>query len=98
MCESSQKPIVVRICTGTTCFVMGASELETLAEHLTPEQAAGVEIVGCHCLDHCKNRNYGRAPFVEINGQVYSEMTLPALLETIMRLKSAAGRSEDGAA
>jgi NADH:ubiquinone oxidoreductase subunit E len=73
----------VRICTGTTCFVMGASQLESLEEHLDPEIASHVEIQGTHCLDRCKERNYGKAPFVEIDGEIFGSMTLPQLVHHV---------------
>ena len=40
------KKIKVSICTGTACFVMGASEILLLEENLSPEVAQYVEIEG----------------------------------------------------
>lgn len=72
--------VKVVICTGTTCYVMGSSELHALAEYLTPEDAARVEITGARCLGCCTNGQYGKAPYVLINGQVVGEANIPTVL------------------
>ena len=69
------KKIKVSICTGTACFVMGASEIMLLEEELTVT-----------CLELCKNSEYGKAPFVKINDEVVSQATLPLVLEKIRQL------------
>ncbi len=89
--ERSEEPgeagkIVVRVCTGTTCFVMGAAELESIGSLLPPEVAAKTEIVGSHCLGYCKGSKYNRAPCVEIDGAVVSRATLPDLVREIEKL------------
>ena len=77
--------VTVRICVGTTCFVMSSSELELLPEQLPPELADRVKIEVSHCLGYCKDRNYGRAPFVEIDGEPIDRVTLPKLIEEIQK-------------
>ena len=60
------KKIKVSICTGTTCYVMGASDL-LLLEEVLPEHLKGkVEIEGVTCLEKCKSTGIGKnkAPFV----------------------------------
>ena len=80
------KKITVSICTGTACFVMGASELMLLEEELSPELKEIVEVEGITCLDLCKNAECGKAPFVKINDQVISQASLPLVLEKIHQL------------
>ena len=80
------KKITVSICTGTACFVMGASELMLLEEELSPELKEIVEVEGITCLDLCKNAECGKAPFVKINDQVLSQASLPLVLEKIHQL------------
>jgi NADH:ubiquinone oxidoreductase subunit E len=77
------KKITVEICVGTKCYVMGASELQTLEDALPEELRAKVEIKGARCLGFCKERHYGRSPFVIINGEVMSEATLPKVIRRI---------------
>ncbi|MBQ7366628.1 MAG: NAD(P)H-dependent oxidoreductase subunit E [Spirochaetaceae bacterium] len=80
------KKIKVSICTGTACFVMGASEIMLLEEELSPELRDMVEIEGVTCLDLCKNAECGKAPFVRINDEILAQATLPSVLEKIRQL------------
>lgn len=77
--------ITVMICTGTTCFVMGAGNLLELKEHLSEEVAQKVEIVGSNCLDMCKEEQYGKAPFVKVNEKLICEATVPKVIEEVNR-------------
>ena len=79
------KQITVRVCTGTTCFVMGAAQLESLAEHLPDDVAPYVDVVGSRCEGYCKDRQYGRAPFVTVDGELIRDATLPKILDTIVQ-------------
>ncbi|MBQ4330331.1 MAG: NAD(P)H-dependent oxidoreductase subunit E [Spirochaetaceae bacterium] len=80
------KKIKVSICTGTACFVMGASEIMLLEEELPPELRDMVEIEGVTCLDLCKNAECGKAPFVRINDEILAQATLLSVLEKIQQL------------
>lgn len=79
---------IVRICSGTTCFVLGAAGLQNLAEHLPPALKDKVEVQISHCLGLCNDRNFSRAPFVTINGEPMGEATIPAIIERLERLSS----------
>lgn len=78
--------IKVSICTGTACFVMGASEIMLLEEELPEELKDKVEVEGITCFEHCKDSKCGKAPFVKINEEVIPEATLPKVLERIQEL------------
>lgn len=78
--------IKVSICTGTACFVMGASELLVLAEEMPDNLKDIVEIEGVTCLDKCKNSECGKAPFVLINGELYSGMNRLSLLDKLYEI------------
>ena len=56
--------INVRVCLGTTCYVMGASELLGLLEGLPAELRGRIEVAGSNCLNLCQQGAFGRAPFV----------------------------------
>lgn len=75
--------IDVSICTGTSCYVMGGSELLLLEEYLTPEQRGRVELKGVSCLDLCHDAKYGKAPFVKVNGQPMDQASAQSVLERI---------------
>lgn len=77
------KDITVRICTGTTCFVMGAGQLQDLADRLPSHLAECVRVEGARCLELCKDRQYGRAPYVMIDDEVVAEATTEKVIEML---------------
>jgi NADH:ubiquinone oxidoreductase subunit E len=81
-----QNKIKIVICTGTACFVMGGSELLLLEENLPEHIKAHVDISGTTCIDNCKNDQNGKSPFVEINGVVMSEATIPKVIDYVKEL------------
>jgi len=76
----------VKICMGTTCFVMGASQLQELIDIAKTRYGDDVEVAGCPCLDICsKNSEYSKAPYVDVNGSIISEATIDKVLYEIDR-------------
>lgn len=61
----------VKVCCGTSCYIMGASELINSDISRNPH----VEIQGSTCLNFCKDGDK-RPPYVTINDKVYSQVTL----------------------
>lgn len=80
------KLIQIKICTGTTCFVMGGSDLLTLEEHLSEEQKSQVNIEGANCLSWCKDPEKGKPPYVMINDKMIPEATIPKILNQINQI------------
>ncbi len=74
--------IKVKICVGTVCYIMGGAELMLVKEHLSPSEVEQVEIEGITCLGLCKNYNPS-TPYVMIDGEVLSSVTLDKLLKAI---------------
>ena len=83
MTESSK--VLVELCFGTTCFVMGASKLQELESIIPPQYRNKVDIKAHTCLDLCKNATYMKAPFVKIDGEIIPEATVEKVLMTIER-------------
>ncbi len=75
--------ITVELCMGTTCFVMGGSGLEDFVNLLSPEERCRVEIVPSPCIGLCKDREFGKAPYARINGEVVPEATVRLLAEKV---------------
>jgi len=76
----------VKICMGTTCFVMGASQLQDVIDIAKRRYGDDVEVEGCPCLELCsKNSEYSKAPFVKIDNVVISEATIDKVLQEIDR-------------
>ncbi len=80
------KKIKIVICAGTTCYLMGAANLQSLGDYLEPDIRSMVEVVGTRCLGYCKNDHYGDAPYVTVNGEVMSGSNMPRLLDKIRSL------------
>lgn len=66
--------ITVKICSGTTCFIMGGNSLNDMVELIKTKYGDKVEVTGSNCLGACSN-SHSKAPFVEINGDIISEVT-----------------------
>ena len=69
--------IKVVICTGTTCFVMGASDILLLEDSLPADLRGKVEIEGSTCLGMCRDGMNGKAPFVSVDGDVMPNDPIP---------------------
>lgn len=70
-----ENPISVKICIGTACYVMGASDLLTAQQYLSREELDMLHIEGANCLGLCHNKR-GNPPFVEIDGEPYSGLNV----------------------
>lgn len=77
------KRIRVTICTGTACFVMGASELMLLMEKLPDELKDVVELAGSPCMGECKGSKNGRPPYVKIDDEVVHSANLADVISRI---------------
>ncbi len=75
--------LVVKICTGTLCYVMGGSELQVLSDHLPEQLKDRVEIKGATCLDFCNESGSSKAPFVTVNDKVVENATISKVISTI---------------
>lgn len=82
--EEQHEKVKVEICLGTTCFILGSSELLQLSQHLDPELNEKIEIVHHGCMRYCLDQNYGHAPFVRINGDIIvSRATIESVREEL---------------
>lgn len=75
--------LVVKICTGTLCYVMGGAELQLLEEHLPEDILNKVDIKGAPCLDFCNKQNAMRAPFVMVGDEVVDEASITKVVKVI---------------
>ena len=78
--------ITVKVCTGTTCFVMGGANLQELHDIIPKKYGDKVELAASNCLGLCSiNWEYSKAPYVKVNDEVVSEATAEKVLEEIER-------------
>ena len=76
--------IEVKICTGTTCFVMGSSFLSELYDIIPQKYGDRVEVKQSLCLGQCsKNDMHSKAPYVKVNSDIISEATVEKVLSAI---------------
>ncbi len=81
--------IRITICTGTACFVMGGSDLLLLEEQLPESLKERVHITASTCIDVCQEDDQGKPPFVEIDGVVMSQASIPKIVKYLNELKTA---------
>ena len=75
--------VIEKICMGTTCFVMGASELQELSDIIPEKYGDKVEVVASTCLDFCSSSEESQAPYVMVDYDVISKATVEKVLEAI---------------
>ena len=79
--------VQVKICMGTTCFVMGAAALQELVEILPEKYPDKVEVSGVTCLELCSDESkYTNAPYVMVNDEVISDATIDKVIKHVERL------------
>ena len=82
----SMAKIEVKVCLGTTCFVMGGSNLQELNDIIPQKYGDKVEVSAANCLGLCSiNWEYSKAPYVKVDEEVVSEATVEKVLEVIDR-------------
>ncbi len=75
--------LTVKICMGTTCFVMGASDLQDLQELIPERFGDDVEVTGVTCLDYCSSCSESQAPYVMVGEEVVNKATVEKVMEII---------------
>ena len=76
--------ISVKVCLGTTCFVMGGNNLQELNDLIPQRYGNKVEVSGSPCLGLCSiNWEYSKAPYVKVDEEIISEATVEKVLEAI---------------
>ena len=78
------KKISVKVCLGTTCFVMGSSNLQSLTEIALKKYGDKVEVSGSPCLGVCStNWEFSKAPYVKVDNEVIKEATVEKVLAAV---------------
>lgn len=74
----------VKVCLGTTCFIMGSSSLQELMEIIPIKYGTKVKITGSPCLGLCDiDSEYSKAPYVMVDDEVVTEATVEKVLSVI---------------
>ncbi len=77
--------VKVRICVGTSCFVMGAAQIQSLEFNAPADIAEQIEIVEERCMNLCKDvkTKYNNGPFVFVNDELVEEATYEKVVNKI---------------
>ncbi|VBB06238.1 Hypothetical protein LUCI_1454 [Lucifera butyrica] len=70
--------LVIEVCMGTSCYLLGAQDLMEAIEELPPEKRTRIELKGISCLKNC-----GKGPNIRINGIVLTNVTPEQLLQIV---------------
>jgi NADH:ubiquinone oxidoreductase subunit E len=70
--------LLIEVCIGTSCHLMGAQDLINAIESLPPDERSMVELQGNTCLKSC-----GKGPNIRINGVMIPSITPDHLIEII---------------
>ena len=78
------KKVSVKVCLGTTCFVMGSANLQELIDLVPRKYGEKVEVMGVPCLGMCSiNWEFSKAPYVKVDDDLVSEATVEKVLAAI---------------
>lgn len=78
------KKVSVKVCLGTTCFVMGSANLQELIEIVPAKYGNKVDVSGVPCLGLCSvDWEFSKAPYVKVNNEVIKEATVEKVLYEI---------------
>ncbi|MCD8023996.1 MAG: hypothetical protein LUE64_00490 [Candidatus Gastranaerophilales bacterium] len=78
------KNIEVKICSGTTCFVMGSSYLNELFDLIPQKYGENVHVKPVLCLNECsKSDTHSKAPYVKVDNEIVSNATIEKVMDAI---------------
>ena len=78
--------VKVKICEGTTCFVMGGEAVKSMLSTLTEKYKDKVEITSVRCLGTCnKSDSFSKAPYVMVDDEEVSSADLEKVIAVIER-------------
>ena len=79
-----EKKDSVKVCLGTTCFVMGSANLQELIDMVPKKYGDKVDVTGVPCLGLCSiDWEFSKAPYVKVDDDVIKEATVEKVLKAI---------------
>ena len=76
--------ISVKVCLGTTCFVMGSANLQELIDIVPAKYGDKVDVSGVPCLGLCATDwEFSKAPYVKVDDEIITGATVEKVLEAI---------------
>jgi NADH:ubiquinone oxidoreductase subunit E len=81
-----EKQIEVKVCLGTSCYVMGSSYLQELVDIIPAKFGDKASVLGHNCLGQCsKNWEYSEPPYVQVDEEIIPNATIEKVIEHIER-------------
>lgn len=80
------KIIKVVVCCGTTCHLMGSSEILISKDEIETQFNGQVVITGSTCLGRCKEFAAANAPYILVNDELMRQANLEKLIARIEQL------------
>lgn len=78
------KKVSVKVCLGTTCFVMGSANLQELIELVPRKYGDKVNVEGSPCLGLCSvDWEFSKAPYVKVDDEIIKEATVEKVIAAI---------------
>lgn len=76
--------IKVKVCQGTTCYVMGGDVVKSILDTLAERYTDKVEIVSVRCFETChKQDSFSKAPYVYVDDEVISSASVEKVINAI---------------
>lgn len=76
--------VSVKVCLGTTCFVMGSANLQELIEIVPQKYGDKVDVSGVPCLGLCSTDwEFSKAPYVKVGNDIIKEATVEKVINAI---------------
>lgn len=76
-----ENQIKITVCCGTTCHLMGSSELLVYKDEIEKMFNFQVVIYGSPCLGYCQNATVTQAPFVLVGDHVIKQANKEKVIE-----------------
>jgi len=80
------KKIKIRVCVGTHCYVMGNYNLKDIKDQLPEDLKGKVYVEGAVCLGCEGMTTKPMHPYVEINGELIENASLPLIIDRLRLL------------
>ena len=78
--------VKVKICEGTTCFVMGGQTVKSMITSLAEKYKDKIEISSVRCFGTCnKSDSFSKAPYVMVDDEQISSADLEKVIAVIER-------------
>ncbi|MBO7299757.1 MAG: NAD(P)H-dependent oxidoreductase subunit E [Kiritimatiellae bacterium] len=80
------KKMTLEICSGTTCYMLGANNLLNIENEMPSELRGLAEVRALPCMGLCNDKELSGAPYVKLNGKVIEKATPEKIYDAMRAL------------